>query len=457
MGGLEIALLAAGFVAVAVFSSVSVHFAQKRSARQSSPPAAAVPELEARLQPPDVPLKVRVEADSGADGAGTLIVVEGVCDGLVLFREVPGAAPGSPGVGESAGPLWTTPELEVGDAEFDRTFRVLGPQPLVLALLDGETRRLLRALALNQMGEISVGRRALRVDVPLSHRLHPKAVEDRGHAAVAIARRLVPPVDVAQRMAANATRDPVPAVRLRNLLAVAREKPDHPATRAALKAGLADRDMEVRLRAALALGREGREALLAMADAPHTTDVHREAAIRGLGGEVPQELLVRVLRRCVRSGARPGPPDEPRSARACIAALGGCRTPEAVSTLQALLLGNAFLAADAGRALGRIGGGDAEAALIGALDGEVFESRLAAAEALGEAGSAAAVPALREAERHGVEIRRRARQAIEQIQARVQAAPGAVSLAGGEAGQVSIAADASGRVSLPPRERGGGR
>jgi HEAT repeat protein len=447
MGGLEIALVAAGLTGVALFASISAHFAQKRTVRPPSTEA-PVPELEALLQPRDVPLKVRVLGDAGPSGAATRIVVEGVCDRLVLFLEAPGA-PGAPR--EQAGPLWTTREHELGDPEFDRQFRVLGPQPLALALLDAETRRLLRNLAVHQ---IAVGRGALRLEVRLSHRRPSRTIEGRGRDAVAVARRLLPQADLAPRLAENARKDPVPAVRLRNLLTVAREHPDHPATRPALKAASADRDPEVRLRAAVALGREGHGVLRAMIEAPATDDAHREPAIRSLGADIPDDVLLRVLRRCAGSGLHPGgPPDQPRSARACVAALGGKRTPEAVSSLQALLLGNPFLAADAAQALGSVGGEDAEAALVGALEGEVFEGRLAAADALGEAGSPAAVPALRAAERQGVEMRRRARQAVAAIQARATAAPGAVSLAGGEAGQVSVVEDASGRVSLPAGAR----
>jgi hypothetical protein len=451
MGGVEIALLAAGLAAVAAFTSIAAHFAGKRSARREEPADAPVPELEALLQPADAPLKVRVLADAGPYRTATRIVVEGVCDRLVLYLEAPpGYAAGSPGVGERAGPLWTTPELEVGDPEFDRVFRVLGPQALVLALLDAETRSLLRGLVHFQTGEIAVRRGVLHVDVQLSHRQHPKSVTERGRAAVAIARRIMLPVDVATRLADNARRDAVPAVRLSNLLAATREYPDHPATRAALKAASADRHPEVRLRAALALGREGHGVLRAMAEDHGASDTHRDSAIRGLGDDISEEVLLRVLRRSL--GVRPGdPPEQPHAARACVAALAHRRTPEAVSRLQALLLANASLATEAARALGEIGGEDAEAALIGALDCEVFESRLAAAEVLGEAGTVAAVPALREAERYGVEMKRRARQAIERIQARATGAPGAVTLAGAEAGQVSVVEDQAGRVSLPGR------
>ena len=78
MGGLEIALLAAGFAGVAVFTSLSFFFVQKRAERRAQE-GVRVPELEARLRPADVKLEVRVHTNVGPFEAGTRIVVEGVC------------------------------------------------------------------------------------------------------------------------------------------------------------------------------------------------------------------------------------------------------------------------------------------------------------------------------------------------------------------------------------------
>jgi HEAT repeat protein len=453
MGGLEIALLAFGVGGVALFSSIAVYLAQKRGpprAQRGGP----VPELDARLQPTDVPLTVRVLGDAGPHATGTSILVEGVCDRLVLRRGrlAPAAPPGA-GTRDLDLGLRDAHELETGDPEIDAAYVVAGPPALVHAMLDAETRRQLRALTVSPASEVTVRQGRLQLDLSLNHRVDPRPVEGRGRAAVAMARRLLPPDDVARKLANNIRHDPLATVRLRNLHAAVREHPDHAETRAAMKAATADRHPEVRLTAARALGAEGSGVLLSMIDAYETADGYREAAIHALGAELPEELLARALRRCL--GTRPGdPPEQPLSARACLTALAHSRTPEAVSRLQSLLLANRFLAADAARALGQIGGGEVEAVLIGALAGEVFESRLAAAEVLGAVGTAAAVPSLREAERQGVEMRRLARQAIAAIQARAKEAPGAVSLAGAEAGQVSMADDPSGQVSLPPgRER----
>jgi hypothetical protein len=445
MGGLEIALLCLGFGGVAAFTSLSLFYAQRRAARKAQA-GVPVPELEARLQPAGVPLKVHVLTDAGPSGYGTRIVVDGVCGRLTLRRDLPrwsAATAGAP----------PAPELETGDLDFDAQFFVLGPPTLVHAILDAETRRRLTALTAYQPpGDAAVEHGRLCVDLPLSYGLHPQAVEERGRQAVELARRLLEPKDLARRLSENSQHDPVAAVRLLNLSAAIREDPNNPMTRAALRAAASDRDPQIRLHAALALGPDGRDTLLSLVENDSVDDTIVETAIEALG-EVPGVLLGRVLRRAV-GVALDSPPAQPRTALACVKALARSRPPEAVSRLQALLLANPFLAEDTARALGDIGGADAESALMGALDGEVAETRLAAAIVLRDVGTTAAVAALHDAERHGGELRRLARQAIAEIQSRASAVPGAVSLAGGEAGQVSMTDDPAGQVSLPPERDG---
>ena len=449
MTGLEIGLLLLGYGGVAAFTGLSLHINRRRVARRQQE-GVPVPELEARLQPRDVPLKVRVTTDMGRSQSSTRIVVDGVCARLTLRRELPREWRGGEFRSTS---MPAAPELETGDLQFDAQFFILGPPTLVHAMLDAETRRRLRALtAYEPPGEAAVEQGSLRVDLPLTYGVYPQAVEERGKQAVALARRLLEPKDVARRLAENSQRDPDPRVRLRNLNAAVREDPSNPMTRALLRAAAADKDLEVRLRAALALGEEGREALLSLVEDPHADDASVETALEALDVFVPEAVLGRVLLRSVGAGLS-DTPGQPRAARACLHALARLRTEHAVSRLQALLLANAFLAGDTARALGEIGGEEAEAVLVGALGCDVAASRVAAAKVLGAVGTIGAVPALREAERRGGELRRLAREAISDIQARVQGAPGAVSLAGAEAGQVSIAEDSAGRVSLPPGER----
>ena len=73
-----------------------------------------------------------------------------------------------------------------------------------------------------------------------------------------VARRLVAPADIALRLAENLRSEPAAGVRLQGLLMLLREYGNHPAAREALLAARADPSAEIRLRAGIALGDEGR-------------------------------------------------------------------------------------------------------------------------------------------------------------------------------------------------------
>ena len=229
-----------------------------------------------------------------------------------------------------------------------------------------------------------------------------------------VARLLVAPKDVAARIAENVRRETEPGARLRAVLTLAREFLPHPVTRATLLAAREDASEEVRLRAAMALGEEGRETLLDLVGRAGTGDACAARAIEALGERLPEGLGEATLRR----------------------ALGGAGRP---STAQACL-----------EALGRLGRAEAEGLMVEALRSRDPQVQAAAARALGRAGTVAAVAALREAmPPHGDLLRSVGRQAIAEIQARLAGAePGQLSLAGGEAGALSLADGEPGRLSL---------
>ena len=94
-----------------------------------------------------------------------------------------------------------------------------------------------------------------------------------------------------------------------------------------------------------------------------------------------------------------------------------------------------------------------EGLLVEALASEDAQVAVAAAVAVGRAGTVAAVGPLREAAERGGDLRRAARQAVAEIQARLTgAAPGQLTLAGGEAGALSLAEGEPGRLSLAEGE-----
>jgi hypothetical protein len=237
------------------------------------------------------PLRVRLERCGDSEsGVGTRITVSGPAmpAGLTVRPE---------SLGSRIRGVRGVREVEVGHDTFDAAAWVEGSATLARAVLDADVRRALRALLdgrLEQPGRspfFASGRLedgVLRLDVPdappvtrlrgLGERGEPGeepgaiaylgALEHLGEvlaSAVALARRLATPADVPRRLADNLKSEPVAGVRLRVLSALAREFPDEPATRAALRAAREDPDAEVRLRAGIALGAEGRDVLLGIA------------------------------------------------------------------------------------------------------------------------------------------------------------------------------------------------
>src|SRR5262245_4973601 len=342
-------------------------------------------------------------------------------------------------------------EIEVGDETFDKTFSIEGPTRLVFALLGAEARRLLSDI--NAECHVGIGGGELQagvygVNVPI---ILPLLLN--------LAHLFAHPVDVVRRLSENALCDPLPGVRLRNLLLLARELAEDPRTIETLRAARSDGSPEIRLRAAMELGTEGRDVLLELAESD-VDDAWSAQALSIVGRELPfehaRDILLRALRR-----------RRIQTACACLEALGpkGAAAVEVLAKVLAREEGE--LAAAAAQALGTSGSAAAEPPLIQALQGESLDVRVAAANALARVGSAAAVLPLKEAAEHSHdgELRKATRQAIAEIQSRVQgASPGQLSLAAeeagqlslaqAEAGQLSLAADQAGQLSLPSAEPG---
>lgn len=342
-------------------------------------------------------------------------------------------------------------EVEIGDERFDSSFYVEGPTRLLSVLLDAETRRLL--FRLNAEGRLAITGGEIRI------RTSDQDVATLLPLLLDLTRRFSEEVDIAQRLAENAREDPTAGVRLRNLLVLVREFPGEPGTLETLRAACSDASAQVRLRAAMALGAEGRDVLAAVAESLEDDDSSAQAVAR-LDRELPSEraraLLTQTLRR-----------RRLQTARACLKALGRSGDDADVDALaKVLAVEKGELAVAAALALGATGNPAAERPLLLALQREKMEIRVAAATALGRAGSAAAVLPLKEAAERSSrdqDFRRATRQAIAEIQSRLQgASPGQLSLAGveagqlslapSEAGQLSLATDSAGQLSLPPGE-----
>jgi hypothetical protein len=374
-------------------------------------------------------------------------------------------------------------EILTGDALFDGAVSVQGPPALAHALLDAETRRVLTGLLSGQLRQSgrptfwasgSLDHGVLRIDIP---EVTPKTQAgplwldsevqgvplDSGRDAVAglerfpealervlfLARRLETPAAVPQRIAANLATEPDPGVRLRLLATLTREAPDLPLTQEALLVARDDPDAQVRLHAGTALGDEGTEVLVHLADGEGADDATTQKAVAALGDRLSPEKAVSILRGALRTRRT-------ATALACIPLLGARRGTAGARLLQSVLaVEEPRLAAAAASALGEIVDLDPalalgrERALTEALDHRSREVRIAAAHALGRTGTVAVIGRLKQAETDDSALRAPARQAIATIQSRLPgAAAGQLSLAGGEAGRLSLAGAEGGQVSL---------
>jgi hypothetical protein len=375
-------------------------------------------------------LNVHIESfKKGKSASGTRVRVEPLAAVADLRLEVES-------VGTTVRRGFGAREVELGDATFDGRFFIQGPPALAHAVLDADTRLRVWAVMKGRVaaadtppaGELRAEARldegvltlefsegwGSRLDVALGGAL--KTVLDTAQA-------LARPRDVPRQLAANALADPLWAVRLGNLSGLAREFPDHPATRETLRAALGDASEEVRLRAATWLGGEGTATLVDLAGTAALDGIAGEA-IRVLGPRLEAERVLAILAEAQRAG-------KPETARSCLEVL--------------------RVHPDAARSA------DVEPALleIACADDELL--RLLAARALGGAGSVSSIPTLQElAERFGGELRGAVRQAVAEIQSRLKgASPGQVSLSIADAGLLSITDEGrTGAVSLPGKDPG---
>jgi hypothetical protein len=332
-------------------------------------------------------------------------------------------------------------EPETGDPRFDDDFFIEAVAADALALFDAETRDALCTLG-GTVVDVAMGDDEFRFDLRDDAHLD-WALE---HALKA-ARRLAADTDVPTRLAVNAGRERVPAVRLRNLQVLVEQFPLHAALPGALKAAAGDPDPEIRLLAAPLLGEDGVAVWTGLVEDANTPDSAAARAVTALGDRLGVERAQALLERAVKASRF-------ATAEACLEQLGRTDDPAALASLMKVIAGDeAGLATVAARAVRTLSVPAAEPTLIAALGRDLPELALAAAETLGRGGTVAAVLPLEEAaERGGRDVRGTARQAIAEIQSRVSgASPGQLSIADGATGALSMVEDERGKISLSRR------
>jgi hypothetical protein len=392
--------------------------------------------------------RVTFERSLGREDASlTEVTVEGD-SGITLLSQ------------EKAGDPAAKPhDIEIGDEFFDAEVEVHGAPDRVRALLDADTRHVVRWMMRNRLyvpgrapvfirGTVSILHGHLRVllrDDPMPPT--PGELRELVEGLVAFAERFDCPADVAARLAATIEREPEWRARVYGLEVLATSHPTDAATISALRRALADEVPEIRLQAALGLGAEGRDTLLEIVRSRQAEDVISAHAIEALAANIPTDLAVSLLLEALRSRRL-------HIAGACVRVLGlHGGTAAAPLLAKVIALESGELAVSAARALGKSFTSEGEAALLAALQRGEPDVVVAALEALGRVGTVRAVMSIQEvaAEPDSPDdVRIAARQAVAAIQSRLPgASPGQVSIAESEAGQLSLADDdPRGRVSL---------
>ena len=332
--------------------------------------------------------------------------------------------------------------VSTGDAEFDKTVRLQGPEDLVLASLDADARRSIAALV-GMGGEVKPNG-----DIVLQHngQLYgtPLLDEIAGlMAAVATALSAVEPDQVAAAMARNAAGDPEPGVRMRNLKLLLKTYRDSPAARAAAAAGLRDADPAVRLCAASFAKDPGMLRQL-VADASVAGPVRAEALRHAWEGS-PETVML-----ALDSGV-----EEVEIVALQVAAVG--RHASMLDRVLALANGASDRLAEAtAKALGAFQDPRVQPALLDLVRRDSREVRRAAAWSLGQIGAVETVePLLQLAGQDPFEdVQDAARLAVRRIQSRLGAVDeGRLSVTeSSDEGALSVAPDEGG-VSLADQGR----
>src|SRR5262249_3816330 len=234
--------------------------------------------------------------------------------------------------------------------------------------LDHETRALLLALRVEVELEIAGGTLQGKVaSAGAAPPLHGLLLSRTLPLVLRAARRLRRPPEVAARLAHNARHDRMFRVRRQNLLCLARDHPDLEVTREPLRAACADPSPDVRVRAAMALGEDGRTTLLEVARQPDGEDLPTARAVAALGDHFPLEATRELLARSLRAR-------RVETARECLLSLGGRGAAEAVSAIaKVLAVDRGDLAVAAAEALAESGLAAAEPPLIAALGSDSVE------------------------------------------------------------------------------------
>ncbi|MBI3268182.1 MAG: HEAT repeat domain-containing protein [Planctomycetes bacterium] len=347
------------------------------------------------------------------------------------------------------GKVFTGEDVQVGSADFDRRALVSGLQAESLAVLDERTRPMLLQF-LKQGGKLEGGTLSLERPETIKE---PRALAWNVQAVVELARALsIKKQEVPDRLLRNATQDPEPGVRRRNLEALLTGFAGSVEARSACEAALREKNPAIRLLAIQGLGEAGWTAAQELVEAADVPLELRAEALGHLVEVLPNERLLPIVERALASRWEP---------LVCPALAGfrRLRHPPAFESLEARAreAQHPATVTALAEALGEHYGARAQAALLGLLRHESFAPRVAAARWLGRVGDVGAVEPLlacaQAAPLLGGELRGAARDAVKAIQGRLSGAEGGcltLAESGGETGALSMVRPA-GDLSLVER------
>jgi hypothetical protein len=352
--------------------------------------------------------RVRIELTS--DGArmrpGTRVVVKGLPTDLEMV----------PRRTSRLARAFDTRSLPIGDDAFDDAIAVYAEPLLAHALLDCETRQALVALVRDvEDARVSGGQLVMTSGFePIATRA--ARLGALLCAALSVCERLIPSGALEALVAGNLTTEPHVETRRRALAVLLSERPEDPATRAAVGHALDDADESVRLAAALASGAEGHAVLRAIASDVSSPEESAVRALAKLGASLNGGQVAQVLEGALAA-------DREKVVMACL------QSP-ALATMP-----------------------DAERLLIGLLAHPASTVCYASAAALGRVGTVAAVVALRAAESEDRIRGATVREAVASIQSRLIGADRGQLAVAPDAGELSLADGTDGQVSLARDER----
>ena len=332
-------------------------------------------------------------------------------------------------------------DIEVGCPNFDaRTHissRARNAEAKVSALLDYKTRQVVSRVVVNRGAKVAEGKIMLDTSMKIEGAV-PLVRE-----FVILAHHLqMNHSEIPGRLASNALRDPVSAVRLCNLTHLQQSYRNRPEAAETSRALLDSRQHPIRLAAAIFLGQEGRAVVREMALSDRVPTDLRIKALRNLSNGSKRKEMIEIATTLLS--------DYGMIRRTAIQCLGSLRHAPAINSLVALLgTGDIGTTLEIVKALQNIGEPSAETALTGLLGTVPNRAKTAVIEALGTLGTIKAVEPLHELTEQR-RFRRPARVAIDSIQSR---------LGDVESGRLSLAPtiDPEGALSLAgaPEKAGG--